>query len=157
MSEITKEELAAFTDAHSRSAIALERITDRLEDIALKQDKIIDKLTNGVTHNIIEGVTTNYNATHKETIASLDRIEASNKPEAVKTMLKETIDNSSMAKDVGYAKWFIGIVGLVVIVALVIIRGIDTRIVVNKDLRSEIKKIIAQDTISDPNTNNIGK
>lgn len=44
MSGITKEELVAYTEAQNKTAVALEKIVDRLSDMALKQDKIIDKM-----------------------------------------------------------------------------------------------------------------
>ena len=39
MSEVSKEELIAFTEAHSKSAVALERITETLENITQKDRK----------------------------------------------------------------------------------------------------------------------
>jgi uncharacterized membrane protein len=39
MSEITREELAAFTDASTKSAVALEKVSASLEQIAENQSK----------------------------------------------------------------------------------------------------------------------
>lgn len=52
MSEITKEELLAFTEASNKTATALEAITNRLTDIIAKQDKLIEKVSNGINDDI---------------------------------------------------------------------------------------------------------
>lgn len=52
MSEITKEEILAFTEAHKQTALALEHIARGLEDIVTKQDKVLDKLSNGFAKDI---------------------------------------------------------------------------------------------------------
>jgi hypothetical protein len=128
MSEISREELSAFAEAHAKSAVALERVTDALEVITQKQDKIIDKMTNGVSEAIINGVTNNYDNTHKETVASLNRIEGMQKDileainSKVPTSLDEKLKNSTIARDIEHTKWFVAIVGIVVIIAMVILR-----------------------------------
>ena len=128
MSEVSKEELIAFTEAHSKSAVALERITETLENITQKQDKIIDKMSNGLSEVIIRGIVDNYASIHKETVADLIRIECNQKDikEAILSKIPEVVSekltNSGIAKDLGYIKWFIGIVGMVIIVATVILK-----------------------------------
>lgn len=137
MSDISREELAAFTEAHSKTAVALEKITGTLEDITQKQDKLVDRMTNGVTDSIITGVVSNYETTHKGTIASLDRIESYTKEMKdalilrLPTLVEEKLNNSDMAKDIQHTKWFIGIVGAAIVVAMVIIRVIGTALNAN--------------------------
>jgi hypothetical protein len=135
MSEITREELNAFTSAHEKSAAALEKIAGQLEQIVGKIDKVTDKLDNGITNVIIEGVTKNYNQVHKETIDSLNRIEENGVivVEKVPEKIKEIISNSEISKDIQHVKWFIGAVGLITIVALVIIRGMDSHILLKNE------------------------
>lgn len=127
MAEITREELQAFTEAHTKSSVALEKIAEKLTDITTKQDKLIDKLTNGITTSIITGVTDNYNTVHKETIMSLSRIETGQKDirENMPNVVEEKIKNSNMARDIEHTKWFVAIVGIVVVVAMVILRSIE--------------------------------
>jgi len=142
MSEITKEELLAFTDAHAKSAIALEAIANRLTDLTAKQDKMIDKITNGLANHIIDGVTANYNQTHKETIKALETLNA--KCEILPTKLIEKVNNSTMAKNIERAAWFIGIVGLAIIVATVVLRGLDDRSITNtlmKNMNQQIEQL----------------
>lgn len=127
MAEITREELIALTESNSKIAVALDRIASRLEDVTTKQEKILDKLSNGMSQTIINGVTTNYNNAHKDTIASLDRIEKYN--QGLDSFLDHKLDNSSIAKDIDRVKWFIGVVSLVIIVATVVLRGIDNRVI----------------------------
>jgi len=45
MSELSKEEILAFTESHTKVAISLEKIVDSLADLTLKQEKLLDKLT----------------------------------------------------------------------------------------------------------------
>jgi hypothetical protein len=123
MSEISKEELNAFTEAHIKSSVALEKIAERLENILNSQEVIVAKMTNGMPDTIIKGVVDNYNNTHKETVKSLERIEAKLSQTPVDVI--EKVSNSSIAKDIEHVKWFVGIVGVVVIVALVILRGLE--------------------------------
>jgi hypothetical protein len=133
MSEISKEELTAFTEAHTKLAVTLERVTDALESITQKQDKLLDKMTNGVSDSIIEGVVGNYNNTHKETIFTLDRIEKElvDFCSKVPALIDEKLVNSSISKDIEHTKWLTGAVGLVVIIAMVILRIIGTNLNAN--------------------------
>jgi hypothetical protein len=135
MADISREELIAFTVSHEKVAVVLDKIATQLELIATKQDKLIEKLQNGITETIINGVVRDYNITHKETIECLQRIELANKDMKDKFPIEVAtqINNSSVAKDVGYAKWFILIVGLIVIVASVILRGIDNKIITKQE------------------------
>jgi uncharacterized integral membrane protein len=44
MSEITREELAAFTEASTKSAVALEKVSESLERISSCQEKLVEKV-----------------------------------------------------------------------------------------------------------------
>ena len=131
MSDISREELAAFTKAHSKSAVALDKITQTLEGIAIKQDKALDRIEHEVSDSIIEGVNNHYSSTHKDTISSLSRIEENQKTmkdsltgalEKIPSTIDEKIKNSSISKDIEHVKWLVGIVGFVIIICTVIIR-----------------------------------
>jgi hypothetical protein len=145
MPEISEEKLLAFTEAHIKSAVALEKVTDRLSDITVKLDKISDAMSNGMITKIVDGVTSNYDQTHKETIDSLCRLEVSNKEinETLTTKLPgtlmEKINSSDIARDIDHAKLFIAVIGIAIIVCNVVLSAIDRRNVMN----SEVKKIIA--------------
>lgn len=126
--DITKEELNAFTVSHEKVATSLEKIAGQLEQITDRQNEINEKLSNGVTETIISGVVDNYNATHKETVNSLIRIEENQKEikeilsESMPTKLQEKIDNSSLARDMDHLKFLISAVGVIVIIVEVILR-----------------------------------
>jgi len=112
MSDITREELLAFTEVHAKSAIALEKITDRLEELTSKQDTMIDKLTNGLIDKIADKV-------------------------------EEKFNHSNIAKDIGYSKFFIAAIAILIIIINVVVGGVERRANIN----SEIKKIITQEQI----------
>jgi archaellum component FlaC len=132
MGEISKEELNAFTMSHEKTATVLEKIAGQLEQITSKQDKMISKLENGLSTTIIEGVTKNYNQTHRETIESLNRAEKAiefNKElltDKIPTVVKDTISNSSIAKDVEHTKWLVSSVGIVVVIVSIILKMMGT-------------------------------
>lgn len=71
MSEITREELLAFTEAHARASVALDKISERLADILKNQEKI----QNGVYELVPSEVVKQYDAIHKDTVSYLTRIE----------------------------------------------------------------------------------
>ena len=120
MLEITRDELLAFTDAHAKSAVALEKISDNLGLIVKNQEKILDIITNGMTKDIVDGVTKNYNEVHKETIHCLTDISSGIKD--LPSQFKTVIDNSDMSKDIDHAKFLFGAVALIVVIAVVILK-----------------------------------
>jgi len=133
MSDISREELNAFTIANEKTSIVLEKIANQLEQIVIKEDKVMAKLENGIANVIISGVTRNYNDVHKETIDSLERVETMVKDNKILLTnnlpleISEKLSNSSIAKDIEHTKWFLAIAGIVIIVAVVIIRVLDNR------------------------------
>lgn len=54
MTEISKEELNAHTEAQVKTANALSKITDRLQDLTTKQDKILERLNNGFVKTVAD-------------------------------------------------------------------------------------------------------
>ena len=146
MSDISREELAAFTDASTKSAVALEKVSVSLENIAKKQDVIIEKLANGIVDHIVDGVNSHYDVVHKETIGSLSRVEAQQadiQDSIVVRMpqsIEEKLTNSSIAQDILHTKWFIAITGTVIVVAMVLLRvvgfGVD-----NKQITDQTKTL----------------
>jgi hypothetical protein len=122
MADISREELAAFTEAHTKSAVAMEKITDALENLTKNQDKLLDKMTNGMSDSIIGGVTANYDSTQKSTVECLERIESA--ITSIPSMIDDKIENSSISRDAEHTKWLVGIIGFVIIVCVVIMRVI---------------------------------
>jgi t-SNARE complex subunit (syntaxin) len=93
MSEITKEEIVAYTEAQNKTAVSLEKIVDRLGDCVLKQEKILEKLSANVT--------------------TVDNISKSGCGNA--TVIKE------MKEDMKYMKLFWGILTAALAVALIVV------------------------------------
>lgn len=134
-SEISREQLEAFTEATIKSATELEKIVASLHIIVEKQDKIVDRIFNGMVDEIVKGVTVNYNNTHKETIDCLSRLEKCNEEirNNFSNDIEKKLQNSSWAKDIEHTKWFIAIVGVVIIVATVLLRGLDNKTLLNQE------------------------
>ena len=143
-----KNELNQFSDASTQVAIALDKVIDRLEHVLTSQDKIVDKLSNGMITDIVNGVTNNYNQIHKETIETLNRLNGGctehrkllqENEKTFKEDLRESLDNSSIAKDINHTKWFIGIVAILVLVVSFILRGLDNRASESQNIKDLIK------------------
>ena len=74
MSEITKEELNAFTEANTKVAIQLEKIATSLEGIVTNQDKVVTRLYNGLSKEITDKVEKQCNGCKEENVGKLDLI-----------------------------------------------------------------------------------
>jgi uncharacterized protein YoxC len=106
MSEISREELIAFTEASNKTAIALEAITNRLTDIIAKQDKLIEKISNGIMDDIKECKTNLLEI--KEVVGEIGK--------GVNDIADIKIVSNKIREDTGVMKWALGIlVGIAVI------------------------------------------
>lgn len=140
MSEITKEELFAFTEAHAKVSVALEKISDRLADIVNNQDKVLTSLTaDTLVTKVAQAVA----------IATQSRIEAATREmnETLSTKLPgtlmEKINNSEISKDIGFVKTFVGIFGIVALVAFVVLKVFFTPQSITKD---QIRQMIQSES-----------
>ena len=138
MSEISREELIAFTEAHARVSVALDKISERLADVLKNQDKIIGSLTaDTLAAKVADAVS----------VATATRLEASSKEinDTLTTKLPgtlmEKINGSDIAKDVDHAKMFLGILTLVIIVTTVLLKFFFNAPIVTQDqIRAAVKQ-----------------
>lgn len=114
----------------------MEKVVSYLKSVVEKQDKIVDRIFNGMVHEIVDGVCQNYNNVHKETIDSLKRIEECNKESR-----KEIISVSADAK---HAKWFVAIVILVTVVVNVLMTNIERKSNINTQTQAIVKELIKE-------------
>ena len=134
MSDIQREQLEAFIDAHSKSATALEKITGAIESIARTQEKLVG------------------------TTEALSRMEENQKEmkelmtKGFSDILDDKLNNSDMARDITHVKWFISIVGIVVIVCMVILRLMGDNVTSNvTTMQTKIlQNIISQQSHGEP-------
>ena len=143
MGDITREELNAFTAAHEKSAVALEKVANQLELIVSNQNKMLSKLENGISAVIIKGINEHCDDKFADTLEAVKRIEdfSTKTTEKVPTIVQEIISNSTLNKTVERVQYIVGACAVAIIVATVIIRGLDTRAIVNKD-NQEMVQII---------------
>lgn len=144
--EVTKESLEIFTEATIKSATEMEKIVGALHAIISKQDQIVDRLMNGMAQEIIDGVVSNYNSVHKETIDCLRNLSECTKEvkNNMPIIMEDKVSNSTIAKDIEHVKWFVAIVGIAIIVATVVLRGMETRAIVTAEVKTIQKAIIAE-------------
>ena len=146
MSEISREELIAFTEAHAKSSVAMEKICDRLGDVLKNQEKILQCVSTGIPTTITAEVVRQYDAIHKDTVGYLERVEAATKDinDTIATKLPvtlmEKINSSDMSKDIDQAKIFLSILTLVVIVTTVLMRFFFNTTAVTQDQVRQIVK-----------------
>ena len=126
--EISKEALEAFTLATIKSATELEKIVSSLQVIVEKQDKIVDRVFNGMVHEIVDGITKNYDNTHKETVTTLCELKnavENNRvilTEKVPIQIAEKLSVSSISEDIKHTKWIVAIATGVIIVVTVMFK-----------------------------------
>lgn len=117
MENITKEELLAMISTQSKATEQMVIIANYLREITEEQKKITERLTNGVKKEIVENVA-------KE--LQVCNIKLTDEVEKIDKMLTERGSIiTNIAGDINFTKWFIGIIGIVVVIATVILRGID--------------------------------
>ena len=126
--EISKEALEAFTLATIKSATELEKIVSSLQTVVEKQDKIVDRVFNGMVHEIVDGITKNYDNTHRETISTLAELKCSIEnnrtilTDKVPAQIAEKLAVSEIATDMKHTKWIVGIATIVIIAVTVMFR-----------------------------------
>lgn len=103
MTDFSKEELLAFTEANIKTALVLDKIVNKLEDVVSKQDKILDKFSNGWKKEMLSDVENSFSS-HIKTCQGIE-----NNIVDIKT-------------DIRFTKQLLGIIGVVIIIVSVILR-----------------------------------
>jgi len=131
MSEpITREEMRAVVEVQSKNTEqmlavvkSLERIIETQNHITLLQEKLVEKLSNGMKKEIAHEVVTELTLSCEPLMANIKK--------GCELMQDRTPLIHKIAEDIDRVKWFIGIVGFVIVVSTVILRGIDSKILFN--------------------------
>jgi len=131
--ELSKDEVVSLVQAYANSAVALEKLVMKIEEqnkiqtvILEKQDKFLEKLTNGITSDI-RFLKDNSITTSNIKGAVEDIISICIKPQTddILNGVEEKLNNSSIAIDAKHTKWFVGIVSLVAAVVMVVINIVN--------------------------------
>jgi len=113
----TKEEIDALILVQTRATEQMITIATTLRQIAEDEKEVLHKLSNGLRKEIIDGV--------KLEMAICNE-KFSNELTQVHEMLNERgVTIKRIDDNINYTKWFIGIIGVVVVIATVILRGMD--------------------------------
>ena len=124
---ITKDEFKIALEVQAKATEQMVLIASALKEITVELKEVHERLTNGAITDIVDGVCHNYNSVHKETIHSLDIIRK-NQEQIIATQnsitpaVKEVISNSDISKDIRHSKWFIAIIGTIIIITTIILR-----------------------------------
>jgi|WetSurSiteA1Bulk_404760.scaffolds.fasta_scaffold30278_4 hypothetical protein len=117
MENITKEELMAMIATQSKATEQMVIIANYLREITEEQKKITERLTNGVKKEITESITKELQICNVKLTDEVEQID--------KMLTDRGAVITNISNDISFTKWFIGIVGIVVVIATVILRGID--------------------------------
>lgn len=142
---MTKEEVHALIEVQNKATEQMVTIATSLHVIMEEQKEILRKLSNGIKKEIVEGV-------KLETVICSERL--LNEINVVHTMLN---DRGRLLKRVDdnmtFTKWFVGIVGIAIIIATVVLRGLEVsdfaKVRQNSVTHSEISTEEIQNSHSD--------
>lgn len=126
---MTRDELAGMITVQSKNVEQLTVIANHLATIVERENKIYERLYNGIAKEISGAVIEAVEESHLSTNRLLDAQAAccANMCKALPDLIKKEMDGSKVAADMGHVKWFIGIVGVVIIVASVIVNLISKK------------------------------
>lgn len=119
---VTRDELKAMVEVQSKNVEQLTVIANHLSTIVDRENKIYERLYNGLSKEISTAV-----------IAAVEKLAEAveeckerqvHQCAAAGTVLDDKLKNCDMAKDIGHTKWFIGIVGVIIVVATVVVNAV---------------------------------
>ena len=130
---ITREEMRAVIEVQSKNTEqmlavvkSLERIIETQNHISILQEKLVEKLSNGIKKEIAHEVNIELTSVLSPTISDVHK--------TCELLQERTPTIMKISTDIDRVKWFVGIVGLVVVVSTVILRGIDMRVITNNQI-----------------------
>jgi hypothetical protein len=127
---VSREELKAMMDIQSKNVEQLTVIANHLSTIVDRENKIYERLYNGLAKDISLAVTTTMEKLSEEVTGA--RKEQVGMCAAASPLLKAEITaclaNSTISKDIGLIKWFISIVGVLIVIASVFLNGMGRNI-----------------------------
>jgi hypothetical protein len=132
MSDLNKDELKLMLEIQSKNVEQLTTIANHLSVIVDAQNSIHDRLYNGMGKEIAQMV-----VKHQEDMQSFEKEKEKNLEEK----FKENLQHCGIARDIRHTKWFVGAVGLIIIVSLVVIKVLDGREAASKETTQELKKM----------------
>jgi hypothetical protein len=119
---VTRDELKAMVEVQSKNVEQLTVIANHLSTIVERENKIYDRLYNGLSKEISTAVISSIEKLAESVDECRDR--QVSQCAAAGNVIDEKLKNCDMAKDIGHTKWFIGIVGVIVIVSTIIVNAI---------------------------------
>lgn len=135
---ITREEMQAAMRVQSKNteqmlAVVqnLEKIIDNQTHLTKLQEKVVEKMTNGIKNEIAHEVVTEMSI-QNEACLNITRRTMSMLEDRTPVIRK-------IANDIDKVKWFIGVVGIVIIIASVILRGMEANNVLRHFEKSTIE------------------
>lgn len=126
---VTRDELKSIIEIQSKNVEQLTVIANHLSTIVDRENKIYERLYNGLAKDISSAV--NARLIKIEELMEDTRDRQAGQCAAASPLLKQELTgilaNSTLSKDMGHIKWFISIVGVLVVVASVLIGGINRK------------------------------
>lgn len=144
---MTKEEIRAMIEVQSKNVEQLTIIANHLSNIADRETKIYERLYNGLAKDIASTVLKEVESTH----ASLSKIiydhnkTCAEFPEKIAISVRTELEHASMTKDAKHVKWFVGVIGLILVFTNVIVTVVSRRNSDNDMVKSIVELLQAKD------------
>jgi len=111
--------LMVLVEVQTKATEQMINIANSLHVLAEEQKEILHRLTNGMKKEIIDGVKLEMTICNEKLTGELSQVHE---------MLDSRGDTIKRIDDnINYTKWFVGIVGIVIVIATVILRGLEMR------------------------------
>lgn len=142
--EITKEEFLALIDVQTKATEQMITIATSLHAITEEQKEILHCLKNGMKKEIVD-------------MMKQECFHCTSKINDGINILHETLSDRGIVikridDNINFTKWFVGIVGCIVIAASVILRGLESHQLRNIGLDSNVKHQMLLDLKNSINT-----
>jgi len=160
MSEaITREELKAIVETQSKATEQMVLVAKSLSDILFEQKKLTEKLANGALKDVIQQILEHVDSRFDLMNKSLEdhRIHVLSCQEklieALQDFKPKVTDDIPEIKeslvvvkdDIKLSKWFIGIVGIAIIITTTIIRGIDNKTLSPAQIKQLMSHVVQEE------------
>ena len=119
---VTRDELKSIIEIQSKNVEQLTIIANHLSTIVDRENKIYERLYNGLAKDISNAVNDRLYKIEACLEDAREKRVATN--QQLKTEFSAVLSNSTLSKDMGHIKWFISIVGVLIVVTSVLMNVI---------------------------------
>ena len=141
---VSRDELKTMIEVQSKNVEQLTVIANHLNSIVERETKIYERLYNGISKEISSAVikSLEVNCDGIKDIMRTQATECANTCTKFPELVKKELDASSISKDVGHMKWFVSIIGVLIVIASIIVNMVTKKAEEDKFVEN-LKKAIS--------------